>query len=316
MRDPYTVLGVSRSASEADIKKAFRNLAKTHHPDQNPNNPKAQETFSEINSAYEILGDKAKRGKFDRGEIGNDGKPKGFEGFGGPGGGFGGGGAGFGGGPRGGFTDGGAEDILRNIFGDAFGRAARNAGPGGNAGAGAGRARTTRTVHEENGAGGDVTVTCRITLEDLAKGRKVRVTLPAGRALDVAVPAGVESGQQIRLKGQGSPNPFGGLGDAIVTVIFEPHPLFRAEGTNLRLDLPVRLDEAVLGGKVRVPTLEGAVDLTIPAGTSGGRAMRLRGKGLPVKGGGRGDLYVTPRITLADGGDVELEAFLRMRKNR
>lgn len=316
MRDPYAVLGVPKSASEADIKKAFRKAAKQHHPDANKNDPKAQDRFAEVNTAYEILGDAEKRRKFDAGEIDAEGKPKfaGFEGFD-----FGGGR----GGPRpggGGFGGGGqraTEDILNDIFGDAFsgfaagsrgqGRTRRRAGAAAGpdfefaAGPGAGAAGGAR--------GSDVMVTARVRLDDLVGSGKVRVALPSGKTLDVKIPPGFEPGQQMRLKGQGGAGT--PAGDAIVVLVYDAHPLFRPDGANLRLDLPVSLDEAVLGAKVRVPTLEGAVEMTLPAGTTGARPFRLKGKGLPDRTGGRGDLYVTPRIVLPDGADGGLEQLMK-----
>jgi len=312
MRDPYDVLGVSRSATDDEIKKSYRRLAKKFHPDQNQNNPKAKDSFSEINSAYEIVGDKQKRAQFDRGEIGSDGKPRasGFEGFGA--GGF----EGFSrGGARGRATPGqGADmdDFLSDILGQAFGGRRRPGGAG--AGPGAGFAGARAEAAGRPLKGDDLPVTIDVSLEEVATQAKVRVTLPTGKTLDIQLPEGAIDGQQIRLKGQGQPG--SPAGDAIVTLAFKPHPQFRIEGADLRHDLSVSLEDAMLGGKLRVPTLEGAVDLNIPAGTTGAKAMRLRGKGLPAKGGGRGDLYVHPRITLPEGGDVELEAFLRMRKAR
>ncbi|PLX36395.1 MAG: molecular chaperone DnaJ [Hyphomicrobiales bacterium] len=307
MRDPYQVLGVAKSASEADIKKAFRRLAKEFHPDRNKDDAQAKEKFSEVNSAYEILGDKDKRAQFDRGEIDAEGKPRfqGFEGF-GPGGGF--AHEGFGGrrSARGfrqsaeDMSDVGMDDILSQILG-GFGRDTGSRG-------GFGR----QQAHAAPPRGEDVQVTASMTLEDIAAGAKARVSLPNGKTLNVSVPKGVENGQQIRLKGQGSPSPMGGKpGDAMVTISFAPHKLFKAEGHDLRLDLPIGLDEAVLGGKVRVPTLEGAVDLTLPANTNGGRTMRLRGKGLPKAGDTRGDLFVQVRIVLPEGGDAELEELMK-----
>lgn len=310
MRDPYDVLGVSRSASEDEIKKSFRRLAKKYHPDQNQDNPKAKDSFAEINSAYEIIGDKAKRGQFDRGEIDAEGKPRasGFEGFSGYD------GFGRGSGRRTGGTPGGGadmDDFLSDILGQAFGGRRRGAGAGPGAGGfgGAGFAGGAGAVKGE-----DVQLEIDVTLEELAAEGKVRVTLPNGKTLDVQMPKGAVDGQQIRLKGQGHPGKPNG--DAIVTLKVRPHPHFRVDGADIRHDLAVSLEDAVLGGRVRVPTLEGAVDLTIPAGTTGAKAMRLRGKGLPTKEGTRGDLYVQPRITLPEGGDAELESFLRMRKNR
>jgi DnaJ-class molecular chaperone len=312
MRDPYEVLGVSRTASEAEIKSAFRKLAKKHHPDRNKSDPKAKERFSEVNAAYEIVGDKEKREKFDRGEIDAEGKPRfqGFEGF-GPG--------GFGGfsqgGPRGGartfrWSTSGADgdpfasdDILSEILG-GLGRG------GARAGAGAGpRPQPIR--------GEDVQAVAAVTLEQLVRGEKARVDLPTGRTLDVTIPPGTRSGQTIRLRGQGQPGVLGGpAGDALITVEFVPHPHFRVEGDTLRRDVNVTLDEAVLGGKVRVPTLDGEVSLNIPPGSTGGKALRLKGKGLPVSTGGRGDLLVTPRIVLPERPDPELEALMRKWRER
>ena len=321
MRDPYDVLGVARSAGADDIKKAFRRLAKKYHPDQNKDDPRAKEAFAEVNSAYEILGDTAKKGQFDRGEIDAEGKPK-FTGFGGGAHGFDfrGGGGPFGGGRPGG-AQGGAEfdDFLTDILGQAFGGGARGAlpagrggprgpgGPGGRAGGGAGARARERL--------GDIEVTALVTLEEVAHGDKIRVELPTGRTLEVALPEGVTDRQQIRLKAQGHPGT-GGAGDAIVTVAFKRHPIFHVDGHDLEADVPITLEDAALGGRVRVETLEGAVELTLPAGTTGSKALRLKGKGLPTKAGGRGNLYVKPRIVLPEGGDAELEAFLRARKKR
>ncbi|MCW5695917.1 MAG: J domain-containing protein [Bauldia sp.] len=302
MRDPYDVLGIARTASHADVKKAFRRLAKKYHPDQNPEDKKAKERFSEINDAYEILGDETKRAQFDRGEIGADGKPRfqGFEGFGAGGGGFRAGEArsgGFGFGTRQGPGAAGYDDILSDILGGGFTRTGR-----------------TRTGRAESAAprGGDVTAQLAVTLEQLARSEKVRVDLPTGKTVEMALPAGTRSGQTIRLKGQGHASLLGGApGDALVTVEFVPHPLFRIDGDALRLDLPVSLDVAVLGGKVRVETLDGPVTMTIPPRSRGARALRLKGKGLPRAGGDRGDLLVTPSIVLPEQPDPELEALMR-----
>lgn len=320
MRDPYDVLGVSRSASEDDVKKAFRRLAKKHHPDQNQDDPKAKDTFAEVNGAYEILGDKDKRAQFDRGEIGPDGKPRfqGFEGF-GRGGGF----EGVGRGARGGFGGGAGaqgifDDFLTDILGQAMGGDARRGGfrrtgATGGAGAGMGGDPFARSATK----GEDVTVTADVALEDLVAGNKVRVALPTGKTLDVSLPEGVTDGHKMRLKGQGMPGTGGGAaGDAIVTVRFQKHPVFAVDGSDIRGDVAVTLEDAVLGGRVRVPTLEGTVELTIPAKTTGAKPLRLRGKGLPTKSGGRGDLYVVPRIVLPEDGDAELEGFLRARRAR
>ncbi len=301
MRDPYTVLGVKAGASEGDIKSAYRKLAKAWHPDLHKDDAKAKDKFAELNNAYEILGDKDKRAQFDRGEIGPDGKPK-FQGFDPRTAANGRGGSPFGAGnPFGGSfggNAGGTEDILRSIFGDGLSGSARGG-------------RTRHTVHEDMGTAGDVTVTVKVRLEDVAQGNKVRVTLPSGRTLDVILPVGIENGGSFRLRGQGSSTSLGMAGDAMVTVQFEAHPLFRPEGVHLRLDLPVRLDEAVLGAKVRVPTLDGTVELKVPPGTTGAKSMRLKGRGLPDKSGARGDLIVTPRITLPDEADGGLEQLMK-----
>ncbi|MBC2858325.1 DnaJ C-terminal domain-containing protein [Stappia sp. 28M-7] len=316
MRDPYSVLGVAKSASEADIKRAFRKLAKKYHPDQNADDPKAKERFAEANQAYEILGDKEKRGQFDRGEIDAEGKPR-FQAHG-----FGGGfddsdifrqsrgqSSGFGGFGQGG----GFDDILNDILGGLGGRARGGAGfAGGGAGAGAGagpgagpRARPTRR-------GGDANVTAKVTLEQLVHDRKARVTLPSGKTLDVKLPDGTTDGEKIRLRGQGEPGENGGpAGDAIVEVRLARHPLFAPAGDDLRLDLPITLYEAVLGAKVRVPTLDGAVNLTVAPNAQAGKTMRLKGKGLPNRTGGRGDLLVTLRIVLPEEGDEELATLMR-----
>jgi DnaJ-class molecular chaperone len=309
MRDPYEVLGVQRGASAAAIKSAYRKLAKKHHPDNNKNDPKAAARFAEINSANEILGDEDKRKQFDRGEIDAEGKAR-FQGF--PGGGFGGGdprgragpGGGFetytfrsGGGP-GGMGGGGFEDILNSMFGGA----ARGARAGGG----------SRFEFDTGGVGLDLdlSVAMTVSLEEAVKGAEKRVRLPTGKELNVKIPAGVTSGQQIRLKGQGETALGHRPGDLLITVSIAPHPFFKVDGSDLRVDLPITLYEAVLGSKVRVPTLGSAVELSIPKNTSSGRTFRLKGKGLP-KAGGAGDLYVTTRIILPDGNDTELEALMQ-----
>src|SRR6185312_7655806 len=298
MRDPYEVLGVPRGANAAAIKSAYRKLAKKHHPDSNKDDPKAAARFAEINTANEILGDEDKRKQFDRGEIDAEGKPR-FTGF--PG-----GGAGGRAGP-GGFEShtfragggGGFEDILNSMFANA-GRGAR---------AGAGRASPFEFETGGIGLDLDLTVTMSVSLEESVKGGEKRVRLPTGKELNVKIPAGVVAGQQIRLKGQGETAPGHPPGDLLITVSIAPHPHFKIEGSDLRLDLPVTLYEAVLGGKVRVPTLGGAVELSIPKNTSSGRIFRLKGKGLP-RPTGTGDLFVTTRIILPDGNDAELEALM------
>jgi DnaJ-class molecular chaperone len=305
MRDPYEVLGVPRGANAAAIKSAYRKLAKKHHPDANKNDPKAAARFAELNSANEIIGDEDKRQQFDRGEIDAEGKPR-FQGF--PGGGAGARPGGFethtfrsGGGAAGaGGFGGGFEDILNSMFGASAAR-------GGRAGGGGARFEFdpgTMAVDL------DLSVAMTVSLEEAVKGGEKRVRLPTGKELNVKIPAGVVAGQQIRLKGQGETAQGHPPGDLLITVSIAPHPFFKVEGSDLRLDLPVTLYEAVLGGKVRVPTLGSAVELSIPKNTSSGRTFRLKGKGLP-KTGGNGDLFVTTRIMLPDGNDAELEALMQ-----
>jgi DnaJ-class molecular chaperone len=330
MRDPYDVLGVQKNASPASIKSAFRKLAKKLHPDANKNDQKSAAKFAELNAAYEIVGDDDKRKAFDRGEIDAEGKPR-FQGF--PGGGFGGAGRGARGGPWG--SAGGAQQdghFESFSFGPggfqrhsgnpgSAGAGARGAGGsfddilkemfGGMAGAGARAGRRTEFQPEDfGGAGQDVSGTVAITLEEVATGTTRRVQLPTGKEIDAKIPAGLSDGQTIRLKGQGLPGAGGIAGDALITVNVAPHSTFEREGANLRLELPVTLYEAVLGGKVRVPTLDGAVELSIPPGTSSGRTMRVKGKGLPSKDG-TGDLYATVRIVLPEQPDPELEALMK-----
>jgi DnaJ-class molecular chaperone len=316
MRDPYEVLGVPKTADAGAIKSAYRKLAKKLHPDSNKADPKAATRFAEVNSAYEIIGDEKKRKQYDAGEIDAEGKPRfqGFEGFGahpgagaGPGGGahfetFTYGPEGFKRSGGGGAGAGGFEDVLKDMFGLG--------------GAGRGRRGGFGPQHyeaegfgEPPPVGRDVEVPVTISLSEAAKGGTRRVHLPTGKDVDVKIPAGLADGQQIRLKGQGLPGP-GAVGDALITVTIAPHPLFEREGTNLRVNLPITLYEAVLGGKVRVPTLEGAVDLTIPAGTNGGRIFRLKGKGLPDKNAS-GDLLVSVRIVLPDNSDPDLDTAMR-----
>jgi len=300
MRDPYEVLGVPRGASAAAIKSAYRKLAKKHHPDANKNDPKSQARFSELNSANEIIGDEDKRKQFDRGEIDAEGKPR-FQGF--PGGGDPRGRAGPGGFETHTFRTGGGggfEDILNSMFGGAA-RGARP-GPGGN------------TFEFDTGGLAldlDLNVAMTVSLEEAVNGVEKRVRLPTGKELNVKIPAGVSAGQQIRLKGQGETAPGHPPGDLLITVSVAPHAFFKVDGTDLRVDLPITLYEAVLGGKVRVPTLGGAVELSIPKNTSSGRTFRLKGKGLPKAGGTAGDLFITTRIMLPDGNHSDLETLMQ-----
>ncbi|HWA30667.1 MAG TPA: J domain-containing protein [Rhizomicrobium sp.] len=306
MADPYKVLGVSKTASEAEIKKAFRNLAKKYHPDTAKGDD-AKKKFQEISNAYDIVGEKEKRAKFDRGEIDENGNPRGFDpGMGG--GGFRGGpwgnaGAGAQGGARefhfgfGGDEHGAqgfsAEDIFSDLLGGLGGRRARN--------------------QPRKGESYEFAIT--VGFEDAARGATRRIVLPDGRDLDVKIPAGLKDGQQIRLRGQGAPGANNGpAGDVLLTVTVAPHPYYTRDGDNLRMELPITLKEAVLGGKVPVPTLTGTVEMNVPPGSNTGTTLRLKGKGIPGRGsasGGEpaGDLYVKLVVTLPDKPDDDLKAF-------
>ena len=301
MADPYSLLGVARGADEAAIKSAYRKLAKQLHPDRNKDNPKAAERFAEVTRAYDLLSDKDKRARFDRGEIDAEGNPTHPFGFGGGGGGgtyTRSGGASPGGGFE--FNADGADfgDIFENLFGGGRGRSSGGFGGG----FGGGR----RAAPPEKGA----SVNYRLAVEfvDAATLAPQRITLGDGKTIDLKLSAGVESGTQMRLAGKGQPGP-GGAGDAIVTIEVKPHPFYRRDGDNIRLDLPVTLREAVLGGKVKVPTVDGPVMLGVPAGARSGQTLRLKGKGFPKKGGARGDQLVTLMIDVP-GDDAALRAFV------
>jgi DnaJ-class molecular chaperone len=290
--DPYTLLGVSRTATEADIKKAYRKLAKELHPDRNTDNPKAAEKFSQVTTAYDLLSDKDKRARFDRGEIDGDGNPAAPFGFGGGGGGS----------PQGGFrADFGGEqagdfsDLFEGLFG---GRGRAGGGGGGGFAGGFGRRPQPK--------GANVAYRLTVPLTDAATLAPQRITLADGKTIDLKLPAGLESGTQMRLNGKGQPGP-GGNGDAIVTIEVQPHRFFNRDGDDIRIDLPVSLSEAVLGASVRVPTADGAVMLTVPKGSSSGKTLRLKGKGFHKKGGGRGDQLVTLMVDLPVDDDALVE---------
>lgn len=297
MADPYQTLGVSRTASEADIKKAYRKLAKELHPDRNKDNPKAAEKFSQVTNAYDLLNDKDKRARFDRGEIDGDGNPASPFGFGG--------GAG---GPRpgagsGGFRQqfdfGGEGADMSDIFEGMFGGAGRGGFSGGFGGFGGGRRQAPK--------GANIAYALKVPFIDAATLSPQRVTLGDGKTIDLKLPAGVETGTQMRLGGKGEPG-LGGAGDAIVTIEVSPHPFFTRDGDDVRLDLPISLTEAVLGGQVKAPTVERPVMLTVPKGTSSGKTLRLKGKGFHKKDGGRGDQLITLIIDIpAD--DAALQRF-------
>ncbi len=297
MKDLYKTLGVGKSANDAEIKKAYRKLAKELHPDQNKDNPKAAARFSEVTAAYDLLSDKAKRGQYDRGEINADGQPQGFSG-----GGFGGGGAGGAGfdfsdfarqsGSRGGRGGGG---FGADIFEDLFARGGRTGGG-------------PDPFAQSRPKGADMDYTLVVPFDAAARGEAQRLTLRTGKAIDIKLPKGLQDGQQMRLAGQGYPGA-GGVGDARVTLKIAPHKFFRLDGFDVRLDLPVSLVEAVKGAKVKVPTADGAVMLTVAAGATSGQVLRLRGKGFTKTDGTRGDQLVTLMVDLPKD-DIALASFV------
>lgn len=291
MADPYSILGVARSASEKDIKSAYRTLAKELHPDRNAGKPNAAERFAEVTGAYDLLSDKDKRARYDRGEIDGDGNPAAPFGFGGGGGGA----------QRGyrhdgfeGFGQDSAEGVdLGDIFEGLFGG---RGGMGGGAGPGARRRPAPR--------GANVTYTLKVPFNEAARRESQRVTLSDGKTIDLKLPAGLVEGQQMRLGGKGEAGP-GGFGDAIVTIEIQPSPFFTREADNIRLEVPITLDEAIAGAKVRIPTVEGPVMMTVAPGSTSGKTLRIKGRGFTRKNGERGDQLVTLLIDIpAD--DTEL----------
>ena len=304
MADPYSILGVARSASEKDIKSAYRTLAKELHPDRNADKPNAAERFAEVTRAYDLLSDKDKRARYDRGEIDGDGNPAAPFGFGGGGGAAGGG---FGGAQRGyrhdgfeGFGQGEAEgvdlgDLFEGLFGGRGGM-----GGGGGAGPGARRRPAPR--------GANVTYVLKVPFDEAARRETQRVTLADGKTIDLKLPPGLVDGQQMRLGGKGEQGP-GGFGDAIVTIEIQPSPFFTREGDNIRLEVPVTLDEAIAGAKVRIPTVEGPVMMTVAPGSTSGKTLRLKGRGFARKNGERGDQLVTLLIDVP-ANDADLKARL------
>jgi DnaJ-class molecular chaperone len=292
--DPYATLGVPRTASEADIKKAYRKLAKELHPDRNKDNKQATERFSQVTNAYDLLTDKDKRARFDRGEIDGDGNPASPFGFGGAGQG------GFRPAPGGGSPFEADGPDISDIFEGMFG------GRGGGGFGGFGRKPQPK--------GANVAYKLNVSFTDAATLAAQRITLADGKTIDLKLPAGLESGFQMRLAGKGQPGP-GGAGDGIVTISVQPHRFFTRDGDDVRLDLPITLSEAVLGASVRVPTVEGAVMLTVPAGSTSGKVLRLRGRGFHKKGGTRGDQLVTLMVDLP-AKDEALTEFVEGWKDR
>lgn len=286
-QDPYQELGVSRTASADEIRRAFRKLAKQYHPDKNPGDNAAEERFKRVSAAFDLVGDEDKRKKFDSGEIDADGREIN---------------RGFGGDPfgRGGFDPrgGGAQfegvdlnDILGEVFGNRTGGRAGFGGFGGPA------------------KGADVRAEVAIDLEEAIQGGRKRIAFSDGRTLDITIPKGAAEGQVLRLKGQGSPGR-AGPGDALIELTIRPHPVFRREGETLVMDLPVSAPDAVLGAKIQAPTPEGPVSLTVPKGSNSGSTLRLKGRGLPdPRTGVRGDLLARLVVMLPDKPDPELEQF-------
>ena len=299
MADPYKTLGVARDATEADIKKAYRKLAKELHPDRNKDNPKASEKFSQVTNAYDLLNDKDKRARFDRGEIDGEGNPAAPFGFGG------GGGRAHPGGFRSeGYESGPGGPDMSDIFEGLFGGAQR--GGGGGFSGGFGRRAQPK--------GENVAYRLQVPFVEAATLEPQRVTLADGKTLDLKLPAGVETGTQMKLAGKGEQGP-GGAGDAILTIEVQPHKFFTRDGDDVRLELPITLAEAVLGGSIKAPTVDKPVMLTIPKGTTSGKTLRLKGKGFHKKGGTRGDQLVTLMIDIP-ASDAALTAFVESWEGR
>ncbi len=284
MKDPYSVLGVSQSSSDAEIKKTYRTLAKKLHPDSNAGDEKVAERFKEVSAAYALLRDKDMRARYDRGEINADGSEKGFAG-----GGFRPGAGGMGGGRFGEGFD--PEEIFASMFG--------------------GGGRRSRRPQRQKGE--DKTYRLRVNFIDAIKGGKKPINLENGKTLNVTIPENVKEGQKIRLKGQGGEGIHGGpAGDAMIEIVINPHTYFRSEGNDIHLDLPITLEEAVTGSKVNIPTIDGKVAMSIPKGSSSGRLMRLKGKGATdPKTKNKGNQYVKLLIMLPDEPDANLEKVVK-----
>lgn len=284
MRDPYQILGVGKSSSEAEIKSAYRKIAKETHPDVHPGDAIVEQRFKEATAAYDLLSDKEKRGQFDRGEIDAEGKPKADFAFNRA---YSGGGGGFG------FGGGSMDDIFSDLFGGA--RGGRRGGIG-------------------QIPGADVRYTVRIDFLSAVKGVRRRINRHDGKTLDVNIPPGTEDGQSLRLKGQGLQGKGGGpAGDAFVEVQVDPHPFFIRDKSDIEVELPISIDEAILGAKVKVPTIDGPVTVTVPKNASSGTRLRLKGRGVPASRstGTAGDQYVRLKIVLPERADTELTEFIR-----
>ncbi len=282
MTDPYQTLGVAKDASADDIRRAYRKLAKKHHPDLNPGNKVSEDNFKAVSAANDLLSDPEKRARFDRGEIDAAGDPRperqSYRSY-----------ADTGAGMRyGAGQEAGMGDIFADLFSQSFERANRPA------------------------KGRDISYTLAVDFVDAVSGVQQRLSLPDGRSLDVRVPPGMQDGQTLRLRTQGAEGANGGqAGDALITVTVNPHAFFRREGNDIHLDLPITLKEAVLGGRVTIPTVTGSVAMTIPQRSDTGKILRLRGRGVPAHGNhAAGDQLVTLKIVLPDADDA-LETFLR-----
>lgn len=307
----YDVLGVAKTASEAEIKSAYRKLARKYHPDLNKDDKNAADKFKEVSAAYDILGDKEKRQKYDNNEIDADGKPTGF------GAGFG-GGEGFGGNPFGGGSYRTYSSAGGNPFGGAggFGKSggfdfsslfgddimSQFTGGAGRRGGGFGFGGPQK--------GQDMAYTMNVSFIDAAQGAEKAVMIN-GKNINVKIPSGTEDGQTLRLKGLGNPSPNGGeAGDVLITIKVEPHPYFKAEGLNILLDLPISIKESVLGAKITVPTINGKVNVKVPPYSSSGEKLRLKGKGIKSKAG-QGDEIITLKIIAPKTPDTALEEVLK-----
>jgi DnaJ-class molecular chaperone len=287
--DPYSILGVARTAKAADITKAYRKLAKKLHPDLNPGDKAAEEKFKQITAAYDILGDEEKRGRYDRGEIDASGQEKPQQRY----------YREYAGGEDGQrySSSAGFEDIgaFSDLFGDLFGR--------GGAGARGGGQRFSMR-------GPDAQYRLDVDFLDAVNGTKTRITLPDGGPLDVTIPAGVTDGQVLRLKGKGNPGMGGGEpGDALIEISVRPHPVFKREGDDITVEVPITFDEAVLGGKIEVPTIGGRVFATVPPGSNTGQTLRLKGRGIKSRSGKAGDQLVKLSVVLPEKVDDDLKSF-------
>ena len=298
-KDPYEVLGVSKTAKQDEIKKAYRKLAKTLHPDLNPDDSGKQAEFQAVAASYDLLGDTEKRRRFDAGEIdasgqerperqyyhqyaSQDGGQRYDRGFGG----------GFGGGSGGQYA--GQEEDLSDLFENLFGQGHRAGGPSGEPSGGP----SGGAYREFHARGPDLRYQLEVAFLDAALGTKRVVTMPDGKTIEIKIPAGMRDGQTLRLRGKGAPGyGQGPAGDALVTITVAPHPVFSRDGDNIEMDLPITFDEAVLGAKVDVPTLHGTVAMKIPPGASSGQRLRLKGKGIK-RGKTAGDQTVRLTIVL------------------